>query len=99
MRYWIFDKKLENTIVVLDWALEDDVMVVNTKNKSYSNKGKDNSSKNTFSPRTSTQNIDSQATHPSTSQQVTAPSSKYNILNHLESIKSDATLLDMVIVP
>jgi hypothetical protein len=95
----IFGKKPDTTIVVLDWAPQDDVMVVNTINKSYANKGKVDSSKTTFSPSTSTQNIGSQVAHPSTSHQVTTPSSKYNILNQLENIKVDATLLDMVTVP
>jgi ribonuclease HI len=95
----IFGKKPDTTIVVLDWAPQDDVMVVNTINKSYANKGKVDSSKTTFSPSTSTQNTGSQAAHPSTSHQVTTPSSKYNILNQLANIKVDATLLDMVTVP
>jgi hypothetical protein len=62
-------------------------MVVNTKNKLYSNKGKFDSSKTTFAPSTSTQNTGSQDSHLSTDHQVTAPSSKYNILNQLANIK------------
>jgi ribonuclease HI len=95
----IFGKKPRYYHFVLDWAPQDDVMVVNTINKSYANKGKDDSSKTTFSPSTSSQNTGSQVAHNSTSHQVTAPSSKYNILNQLANIKADATLLDMVTIP
>jgi hypothetical protein len=74
-------------------------MVVNIINKSYSNKGKVDSSKTTFSPSTSTQNTSSQAAHSSTTHQVTTPSSKYNILNQLDNIEDDIILLDMKTVP
>jgi hypothetical protein len=34
-----FGKNIETTIVSLDWAHEEDVMMVNTRNKSHANKG------------------------------------------------------------
>jgi hypothetical protein len=36
----IFDKRLETTIVVLDYAELEDAMIINTRNKSYALKGK-----------------------------------------------------------
>jgi hypothetical protein len=36
----IFGKRLETTIVVLDFAEPEDVMIINTRNKSYAPKGK-----------------------------------------------------------
>jgi hypothetical protein len=42
--------KTDTTIVALDWALEDDVMMVDTRNKYYAKKGKGVPPKITFSP-------------------------------------------------
>jgi hypothetical protein len=97
----IFGKKLDATIVVLDWAPQDDVMVINTRNKTYTNKSKVDSSRTTFSPSSSSQDTNSQVDRSSNSQGVSTPfpPSKYNILNQLASIKADASLLDMVTVP
>jgi hypothetical protein len=97
----IFGKNTETTIVALDWALEEEVMLVNTRNKSYVNKGKGNIPKTTFAPSSSSQNTNPQVVTTTQSQEtsVSFPSSKYNILNQLASIKVDASLLDMVIVP
>jgi hypothetical protein len=49
----IFGKKVDTIIVALYWDLEEDVMMVDTRNKSYENKGKGGPSKTTFSPSSS----------------------------------------------
>jgi hypothetical protein len=48
-------EKIETTIVALDWDPEEDVMLVNTRNKTYVNKGKGGNPKTTFSPSSSSQ--------------------------------------------
>jgi len=89
------------TIVALDWSPEEDVMLVNTRNKSYANKGKGNDFKTTFSHNSSSHNTNPQVvtTTQSPKTSVSFPPSKYNIINRLPNIKEDASLLDMVIVP
>jgi hypothetical protein len=46
----IFGKRPENTIVVLDFAEQEDVMIVNTRNKSYAPKGKYDPPRTSSSP-------------------------------------------------
>jgi hypothetical protein len=97
----IFGKRLETTIVVLDWAELEDVMIINTRNKSYASKGKYDPPRTSSIPSSSSQVVVEQATKTRDSQGTPSPlpSSKYNILNQLANIKADATLLDMVVVP
>jgi hypothetical protein len=98
----IFGKKADTTIVSLDWAPKEDVMMVDTRNKSYENKGKGGNPKTTFSPSSSSQQTNPQVTKGTQSQEVSTSSpssSKYNILKQLATIKADATLLDMVVFP
>jgi hypothetical protein len=97
----IFGKIPETTIVVLDFADPEDVMIINTRNKSYAPKGKydpphTSSSPSSYSPATTVQVSKAPNSQGTTSP---LPSSKYNILNQLANIKVDATLLDMVVVP
>ena len=56
----IFGKNYEKTIATLDWAHEEDVMLVNARNKSYANKGKGIIPKTIFSPSFSSQNTNPQ---------------------------------------
>jgi hypothetical protein len=97
----IFGKRLHTTIVVLDWVEPEDVMVINTRNKSYTAKGKYDLPRTSSTPSSSSQSVDTQAVRTSNNQGVSSPlpSSKYNILNQLANIKVDATLLDMVVIP
>jgi hypothetical protein len=97
----IFGKNIETTIVSLDWAREEDVMIVNTRNKSYANKGNSGNPKTTFPPISSSQDTNPQVAMTSRSQEVSTslPPSKYNIIKKLANIKAYASLLDMVIVP
>jgi hypothetical protein len=92
---------LKTTIVALDWAPEEGVMLVNTGNKSYANKGKGNIPKTTFAPSSSSQNTNPQVvtTTQSPMTSISFPPSKYKILNQLANIKTNAYLLDMVIAP
>jgi hypothetical protein len=53
-------KKTEVTIVSLDWAPEEDVLLVNMRNKTYTNKEKGNIPKTTFSPSSSSQHTNPQ---------------------------------------
>jgi hypothetical protein len=94
----IFGKKPETTIVVLDWAEPKDVMIINTRNKSYAPKGKYDPPRASSTPASSSQGTNVQTVKIPESQGVPSllPSSKYNILNQLANIKADATLLDMV---
>jgi hypothetical protein len=64
----IFGKRSDATIVVLDWAQPDDVMVVNTINKSYPNQNKIDPPRTTSTPSTSSQGTDSQAVKTPNSQ-------------------------------
>jgi hypothetical protein len=49
----IFGKRPETTIVVLDFAEPEDVMIINTRNKSYAPKGKYDPPRNSSSPSSS----------------------------------------------
>jgi hypothetical protein len=97
----IFGKIPEATIVVVDFAEPEHVMVINTRNKSYAPKGKFDTphSSSTSSSFSSTATF--QVPKVPESQGITSPlpSSKYNILNRLANIKADATLIDMVVIP
>jgi hypothetical protein len=89
-------------IVALYWDHEEDVMMVDTQNKSYQNKNKGGPPKTTFSPSTSSHQTNPQITRGTQSPEVISTSyssSKYNILKQLATIKANASLLDMVTVP
>ena len=75
-------------------------MIINTSNKAYAPKGKFDPPRSSSSPSSSSPTATSQVPKIPESQRITPPppSSKYNILNQLANIKSDATLLDMVFV-
>jgi hypothetical protein len=94
----IFGKSPDTMIVVLDWVEPEDVMVINTMNKSYTTEGKHDLPHTSSTPILSSQSVDTQAVRTSDNQWVSYPlsSSKYNILYQLANIKADATLLDMV---
>jgi hypothetical protein len=87
--------------IVLDWVKPEDVMIINTMNKSYTAKGKYDLPRASSSPRSSSQRNDTQTVRVLENQGMNSPlpSSKYNILNQLDNIKADATLLDMVAIP
>jgi hypothetical protein len=76
-------------------------MVINTRNKSYTAKGKYDLPCTSSTPSSSSQSVDTQVVRTSDNQGVSSPlpSSKYNILNQLANIKDDATLLDIVVIP
>jgi hypothetical protein len=76
-------------------------MITNTRNKSYSPKGKYDPPRTSSSPSSSSPTTTVQVSKAPDSQGTTSPltSSKYNILNQLVNIKEDATLLNMVVVP
>jgi hypothetical protein len=96
----IFGKISKTTIIVLDFAKPEDVMIINTKNKSYTPKGKYDPPHKFSSPSSSSPTATVQVPKVLGSQGTTSPlpSSKYNILNQLANIKADDTLLDMVVV-
>jgi hypothetical protein len=94
----IFGKIPEATIIVLDFAELEDVMVINTRNKAYASKGKFYPPRCSSSPSSSS-NVDTLQVLESQRITCPLPSSKYNILNRLANIKEYATLLDMVVVP
>jgi hypothetical protein len=100
-KYKIFGKRPEATIVVLDFAEREGVMVINTRNKDYAPKGKFEPPHSSSSLSSSSPVVIVQVPKVSESQGITPPfpSSKYNILNQLANIKADSTLLDMVVVP
>jgi hypothetical protein len=97
----IFGKRPETTIDVLDFAEPEDVMIINTRNKSYALKGKYDPPRTSSIPSSSSPTAIVQVSKAPDSQGTTSPlpSSKYNILNQLANIKADATLLDMVVFP
>jgi hypothetical protein len=97
----IFGKIPETTIVVLDFANLEYVMIINTRNKSYAPKRKYDPPRNSSSLRSSSLVSTVQVPKALDSQGNTSPipSSKYNLLNQLANIKEDATLLDMVVIP
>jgi hypothetical protein len=76
-------------------------MVINTRNKSYSPKGKFDPPHSYSSPSSSSSAVAPQVPKIPESQGIISPppSSKYNILNQLANIKADATLLEMVVIP
>jgi hypothetical protein len=66
-------------------------MMVDTRNKSYANKGKGGNPKTTFAPSSSSQQTNPQVTKGTQSQEVSTSSpssSKYNILKQLATIKA-----------
>jgi hypothetical protein len=75
-------------------------MIVNTRNKLYTNKGKGGNPKTTFSPSSSSEHTSPQAFTTTQSQEVSTslPPSKYNILKEIANIKANVSLLDMVTV-
>jgi hypothetical protein len=97
----IFGKIPKTTITFLDFAEPKDVMIINTRNKSYAPKGKYDPPNNYSISSSSSPVATVQVPKVLDSQGTTSPlpSSKYNILNQLANIKADATLLDMVFVP
>jgi hypothetical protein len=97
----IFGKRTETTIIFLDFAEPEDVMIINTRNKYYAPKGKYDPPRNSSSPSSSSPAATVQVPKVPDNQGTTSPlpSSKYNILNQLANIKSDSTLLDMVVIP
>jgi hypothetical protein len=94
-------KNPEMTIIVLDWVELEDVMIINTRNKAYASKGKYDPPRASSSPNSSSQAAIVRATKTPDSQGVPSPLpfSKYKILNQLDNIKANATLLDMVFIP
>jgi hypothetical protein len=56
----IFGNRPDTTIVVLDWFEPEDVMVVNTKNKSYTGKRKFDLPRTSSSRSSSSPNVDTQ---------------------------------------
>jgi hypothetical protein len=97
----IFDKSPETTIIVIDFVEPEDVMIINTRNKSYAPKGKYDPLHNYSIPSSSSPATTVKVPKVPDSQGTTSPlpSSKYNILNQLANIKADVTLLNMVVVP
>jgi hypothetical protein len=97
----IFGKIPETTIVFLDFEEPEDVMIINTRKKSYAPKGKYDPPYNSSSPSSSSPAATVRVPKVPNSQGTTSPLpySKYNILNQLANIKEDATLLDMFVVP
>jgi hypothetical protein len=94
----IFGKRPKTTIVVLDFAEPEDVMIINTRNKSYALKRKHDPPRTSSIPSSFSPAATVQVTKTPDSQGTSSPlpSSKYNIFNQLANIKADATLLDMV---
>jgi hypothetical protein len=97
----IFGKIPETTIAIVDFVEPKDVMIINTRNKSYAPQIKYDPSHTYSIPRSSSPTATVQVPKAPNSQGTTSPlpSSKYNILNQLANIKADATLLDMVFIP
>jgi hypothetical protein len=75
-------------------------MIINTRNKSYVSKGKYDPPRTSSSPISSSPTTIVQVPKDLNGQGTTSPlpSSKYNIINQLDNIKANATLLDMVVV-
>jgi hypothetical protein len=94
----IFGKRPEITIAALDFAEPEYAIIINTRNKSYAPKGKFDPPHNSYSPSSSSPTATFQVPKVPDSQGTNSPlpSSKYNILNQLDNIKADATLLYMV---
>jgi hypothetical protein len=97
----IFVKRPDTMIIVLDWYEIEDVMVVNVRNTYCTTKRKLGLPRTSSTPRSCSQSVDTQIVRTSSNQGVSSPlpSSKYNIFNQLDNIKSNSTLLDMVSIP
>jgi hypothetical protein len=97
----IFGKRPETIIDVLDFVEPEDVMIINTRNKSYAPKGKYDPPCNSSSPSSSSLAATVQVPKVPDSQGTISPlpSSKYYLLNQLANIKKNSTLLDIVVVP
>jgi hypothetical protein len=97
----IFGKRPDTMITILDWDKSEDVMVFNTRNKSYTAKRNFNLPLTSSAPSSSSPNDDTQTVRTSSDKGVSSPlpSSQYNILNQLDNIKVDDALLDMVVFP
>ena len=97
----IFGKRPETTIAFLDFTEPEDVMIINTRNKSYSPKRKYDPPCASYSPISSSPVVTVQVSKAPDSQGTPflLPSSKYNTLNQLSNINVVATLLDMVSIP
>jgi hypothetical protein len=97
----IFGKRHETTIAILDFTEPEDVMIINTRNKSYASKGKYDPPRTSSSPSSSSPAATVQITKTLDNKRTSSPlpSSKYNILNQLVNTKADSSLLDMVSVP
>jgi hypothetical protein len=79
----IFGKRPETTIVVLDFTDIEDVMIINTRNKSYAPKGKYDPPCTSSSPSSSSPTDTVHVPKAPDIQGTTSPlpSSKHNILN------------------
>jgi hypothetical protein len=79
----IFGKRHETTIIFLDFADPEDVMIINTRNKFYGPQRKYDPPRTSSSPRSSSPDATVQVPKAHDSQGTTSPlpSSKYNILN------------------
>jgi hypothetical protein len=64
----IFGKRPNTTIVVLDWFEPEDVMVINTRNKTYTDKGKSDPPHTSSTPISSSQSTDTKAARVSENQ-------------------------------
>jgi hypothetical protein len=97
----IFGKIPEATIVVLEFAEPDNIMVINTRNKAYTSKVKFDPPHSSSIPSSCSTATMLQVPKVPEIQGITPcpPSSNYNILNQLVNIKADATLLHMVSIP
>ena len=86
----IFGKSLDTMFVILDWVEPKNVMVINTRNKYYTSKGKYDLPCTSSTPRSSSQSVDTQYAIILDNRGVSSPfpSSKYNILNQLANINS-----------
>jgi hypothetical protein len=95
----IFGKRPEAIIGVLYFVEPEDVMVINTRDKTYSTLLDPPHSSS--GPSSSSTAATPQVPKIYEIQRITPPlpSSKYNILNQLAKIKEDVTLLDMVVIP
>jgi hypothetical protein len=85
----------------LDWVELEDFMIINTRNKYYTAKGKYDPPHISSTPSMSSQSTDTQVVRVPENQGMPSPLPycKYNILNQLDNSKDDATLLDMVFIP
>jgi hypothetical protein len=97
----IFRKRPETIIFFLDFAEPRYVMIINTRNKSDAPKDKYDPPHTSSIPRSHSPATIVQVSKYLDSQGNTTPlpSSKYNILNQLDNIKVDSTLLDMISFP